>query len=72
MYHSASNNIGLGSFDDDNINQPSKTVQGQSQAIPNKKIEIRDRTTSKFIEKNEGKLTQQSMGPLQGNGMAAI
>ena len=26
----------------------------------------------KFIEKHEGKLTQQSKGPLQGNGMAAI
>ena len=37
-----------------------------------KKIEIRDRTTSKFIEKHSGKLTQQNMRPLQGNGMAAI
>ena len=44
-------------------------------AIPNKylkKIEIRDRATSKFIEKPHGKLTQQTIRPLQGNGMAAI
>ena len=33
---------------------------------------IRDRTTSKFIEKHQGKLTQQSKKPLQGNDMAAI
>ena len=25
-----------------------------------------------FIEKHKGKLTQQSIGPLQGNGIAAI
>ena len=36
------------------------------------KIEIRDRTTSKYIEKYQGKLIQQSIRPLQGNGMAAI
>ena len=34
--------------------------------------ETRDRTTSKFIEKHKGKFTQQSIRPLQGNGMAAI
>ena len=35
--------------------QPSKNVKSQSWAIPNKyvkQIEIRDRTTSKFIEKH--------------------
>ena len=31
-----------------------------------------DRTTSKFIGKLYGKLTQQSIGPLQRNDMAAI
>ena len=38
-------------------------------------IEIRDRTTSKFIEnikKTVGIFTQQSKWSLQGNGMAAI
>ena len=57
------------------IMQPSKNVKSQSWAIPNKylkQIEIRDRTTSKFIEKHKGKLIQQSLRPLQGNGMAAI
>ena len=33
---------------------------------------IRDRTTSKIIEKHQGKLTQQSNGPLQGNDMATL
>ena len=36
------------------MSQPSKTVYGKSWAIPNKyykKFETRDRTTSKFIEK---------------------
>ena len=31
-----------------------------------------DRATSKFILKHLGKLTQQSIRPLQGNGIAAI
>ena len=36
---------------------------------------MRDKTTSKFVEKRNktvGLLTQQSKRPLQGNGMAAI
>ena len=37
-----------------------------------KKIKIRDGTTSKLSEKHYGKLTQQSVRPLQENGMAAI
>ena len=41
-------------------------------AINIKKIEKRDGTSSKFIEKHQGKLTQQSIRSLQGNGMAAI
>ena len=35
-------------------------------------METRDRTTSKQIEKHKGKLTQQSLRPLHGNGMDAI
>ena len=41
-------------------------------AIPKEYIETRDRTASKFIEKHQGTFTQQSIRPLQGNGMAAI
>ena len=41
-------------------------------AIKSNLLEIRDRTTSKIVEKHQGKLTQQSIRPLQENGMAAI
>ena len=54
------------------MSQPSKTVKAKARPslINIKEIEIRDKTTSKFIEKHQGKLTQQR--PLQGNGMSAI
>ena len=37
----------------------------KAKARPSTKIEIRDRTTSKFIEKHKQKLNQQSKGPFQ-------
>ena len=39
-------------FDTVNVSEPSKNLQAQSWAVPNKKIEIRDRTISKFIQED--------------------
>ena len=50
-----------------------KLFKAKARPPPLKKlVEIKDRTTSKFIEKHEGKLTQQIKRPFQGNGLATI
>ena len=49
--------------------------RGMVHGCHSKKIELSDSWRAKFdryIEKHEGKLTQQSLRPLQGNGMDAI